>query len=109
MAASRSPGRYRPGHGSSGSALAVLALVIAIVVIAVTLAVLRARQHRADQARYAMEASVRLVTAADAWTPPLLPPQGGVVPARTAGKRPARPPSARRRGTAGSPRSGPRL
>lgn len=106
MASSRAPSRYQ-SPASTGTT--VLLLLIALVVIAMTLAIIRMLERRDYQARHAVNAGLRLTTAADTWSP--TPPDLASFPGRprlaekqTAARRPAR-----HRRPARSTRPGPRL
>lgn len=106
IASSRPPAPYR---STAPAGTPVLLLLVALVVIAMVLALLRMLERREYQARHAMNAGLRLVTAADDWTP--TSPDRISFPGRPrlAGKQNAARQPARRRGPARSTRPSPRV
>lgn len=105
MASSRAPARYQ-SPVSTGTA--VLLLLVALVVIAMTLVIIRMLGRRDYQARHAVNAGLRLTTAADTWTPASpdqasFPGRPRLADKQTTARRPAR-----RRGPARGTQPGPR-
>lgn len=99
LACSRPPNRYRTA-ASTGTG--VLLVIVALVVIAMALALIRMLQRNDYQARHAVNAGLRLTTAADSWTP--APPEQASFPGRRPFTRAPAPAPVRRRARRRGPR-----